>query len=451
MRRYPDRMPTRRTFARTAALALTAASYQRILGANERVRLGFIGVGNRGSSLLEATKEYADQQIVAVCDLVDGLVDHAAEAAGTNPARFKDFRDLLDQPDVDAVVIATPDHWHALMMIGACRAGKDVYVEKPLSLTVAEGRRMVEVAGETGRVVQVGIHRRSSPFCREAAEIVRGGGVGEVTSARCGVAINQYPTGIGSPPDQQPPADVDWDLYLGPAPLVPYNENRHLYRFRWFYDYAGGQLTDNGVHFLDLIHWGLGQERPRAVTALGGKYVLKDNRETPDTLQVLWEYPGPTLVNFIQSSVNAAPFSATRPFLAEFRGALGTMYVYFDGWEIIPEQNVSEALPARGPLDPEAGRRYGDSAQPALEARTGAGSADARLHIRNFLDCIKSREKPNCDVETAHRSTTAANIALIAYKTRRQLAWDAERERFSNEPRANELLSYQYRAPWSLD
>lgn len=429
---------------------MAAASYSRVLGANDRVRLGFIGVGNRGSNLLARTKEYADQEIAAVCDLLDPLLDRAVEAAGTNPTRYKDFRKLLDQKDIDAAVIATPDHWHALMMIAACRAGKDVYVEKPLSLTVVEGRKMVEVAAETERVVQVGIHRRSSPFCAEAAEIVRSGEIGPVTMARCGVALNQWPHGIGAPPDREPPAGLDWDLYLGPAPAADYNENRHLFLYRWFYDYAGGQMTDNGVHFLDLIQWGLGKDRPRAVTALGGKYALEDNRDVPDTMQALWEYPGGTQVSFFQSSCNAAPFSHIKPLLAEFRGTKATVNVYFDGWELIPESNASQSFPARGPLDSDAGGRYRDSFAPAMEARSGSGSADPRLHIRNFLDCIKSRAKPNCDVESAHRSTTTANIATIAYRTRRLLEWDADREEFTNHPAANALLHYEYRSPWTL-
>ena len=440
-------MISRRAFAGTA---LAASSYAQVAGSNDRVRLGFIGVGNRGSNLLQASKEFADQQIVAVCDLLDPLLDKAVEAASTNPARYKDFRRLLERQDIDAVVIATPDHWHALMAIAAMRAGKDVYVEKPLSLTVVEGRRIVEVAEETKRVVQVGIHRRSSPFCREAAEVVRTGGIGQVTMARCGVALNTWPTGIGSPPDGPPPEGLDWDLYLGPAPEAPYNENRHLFLYRWFFDYAGGQLTDNGVHFLDLIHWGLGQSRPNSVTALGGKYALQDNSTVPDTFQALWEYPDGVMVNFFQSSCNAAPFSNTRPLLAEFRGTKGTMNIYFDSWEIVPEQVSSESFPARGPLDREAGQRYRGAMEPAMEARSGSGSADPRLHIRNFLDCIKSREKPNCDVETAHRSTTAANIATIAYKTRKHLDWDGEREEFSNDRAANGLLHYEYRAPWRL-
>ncbi len=445
----PSTLTSRRSFA--VASAMTAASYSRVLGANDRVQLGFIGVGNRGSNLLGMTKEFGDQNIAAVCDVYEPLLDRAATAAGTNPTRYRDFRKLLDNKEIDAVVIATPDHWHALMMIAACRAGKDVYVEKPLSLTVVEGRRMVEVAERTQRVVQVGIHRRSSPFCREAAEIVRSGEIGHVTAARCGVALNMFPAGIGAPPDAAPPSGLDWDLYLGPAPKVAYNANRHLFRFRWFFDYAAGQLTDNGVHFLDLINWALGENRPSSVTALGGKYVLEDNREVPDTLDVLWQYPGGALVSFTQSSANAAPWTGKPNLLAEFRGTKGTLYVDFGGWEIVPESNTDMPRPAQGPMSPGSSSAYRDSFRPVGEVRQGTGSADPRFHIRNFLDCIKSRAKPNCDVETAHRSTTVANIGAIAYRTRKHLAWDAEREEFTSDRAANALLHYDYRPPWTLE
>ncbi len=448
MRQNPK--TTRRSFARSAA-TLAALSYQRIAGANDRVRLGFIGVGNRGSRLLEAAQEFADQQIVAVCDLRDDYLDLAAESVNTNPARYKDYRALLERQDIDAVVIATPDHWHALQMIDACKAGKDVYVEKPLSLTVVEGRKMVETARRTKRVVQVGIHRRSSPFCREAAELVRGGGIGHVTSARCAVLVNLWPHGIGRPADSTPPPDVEWEMFLGPAPAARYNENRNLYKFRWFYNYSGGQLTDNGVHFLDMIQWGLGQDAATSVTAMGGKYALEDNREVPDTLEVLWEFPGRTLVSFTQSSCNAAPISPTAALLAEFRGTKGTLYVYFDGYEVIPEENPGRPLPAYGPLDRERPRAYHASFQRAMEPKKATGSADPRLHIRNFLDCIKSRAQCNCDVETAHRSTTTANIGNIAHKTRRHLTWDRNTERFPDDEQANQLLHYEYRAPWKLE
>ncbi len=443
-------MTTRRTFTKTAAL--TALSYQRVAGANDRVRLGFIGVGNRGTSLVRATKEYADQQMVAICDLRRDYMENAAQIAGTSPTLFGDYRDLIAKSDVDAVVIASPDHWHALMMIDACNAGKDVYVEKPLSLTIHEGRRMVETAKRTKRVVQVGIHRRSAPYCKQAADFVRSGAIGHVTVARAARVGNEYPHGIGSTPDAAPPPGIDWDLYLGPAPAVKYNENRFSYKFRWFYDYSGGQLTDNGVHFLDLILWGLGQDAPLSVTAIGGKYAVQDNRQTVDTMEVLWQFPGATLVTFSDFGCNAAPVNATKPFLAEWRGTKGTVYAYGDGWEVIPEKQATLPAPGGNPLPEGRARReqHRNSYELAMKAKQVEGRADTRFHIRNFLDCIKSRATPNCDVETAHRSTTTAIVANIAYKTRQHLVWDRMSERFTNSDEANRYLHYEYRAPWKL-
>jgi predicted dehydrogenase len=288
---------SRRTFAQTAAATVaSAAGCSRILGANERVRLGFIGLGNRGDQVLDGFLEHKDCEVVAVCDIFAPYVEFAAKKSRSNPKHFSDYRKLLEVKGIDAVVICTPDHWHALQTIHACQAGKDVYVEKPLSLCVAEGRKMVEAARKYDRVVQVGLHRRSSAFCREAAEFVRAGGIGKVTVCRAFHIQNEWPKGIGNPPNEDPPEDFDWDAWLGPAPKVPYNKNRAFYRFRWFYDHSGGQLTNFGVHYLDMIHWALGHDAPLAVTAMGGKYVIADNREVPDTLEVLWQYPGNTLV-----------------------------------------------------------------------------------------------------------------------------------------------------------
>jgi predicted dehydrogenase len=228
---------TRRDFAKSAAAAgvATAIGASRALGANDRVRLGFIGLGNRGDQVLDGFLAHKDAEVVAICDLWQPYLDFAARKIGTRPAQLKDYRKLLDRKDVDAVVICTPDHWHALQTVHACEAGKDVYVEKPLSLRVTEGRRMVEAARKHGRVTQVGLNRRSTPFCKEAADLVGGGAIGTITAVRSFHIQNEWPKGIGNPPDEAPPEGLDWDAWLGPAPRVPYNRNREFYRLRWFY------------------------------------------------------------------------------------------------------------------------------------------------------------------------------------------------------------------------
>lgn len=438
---------TRRAFARTTAsatasvVAAAALSRTRVLGANGRIRLGFIGLGNRGDQLLDAFRVHPDAEIVALCDLYQPYLDFAARKIRGTPRQFRDFRPLLDRTDVDAVVIGTPDHWHATQFIQACAAGKDVYVEKPLSLRVAEGRAMVEAARQHRRVVQVGIHRRSIPMCREAADLVRGGALGKITVARAFHIQNEWPKGIGKPADGPPPSDLDWEAWQGPAPRRPYNQNRTFYRFRWFYDYSGGQVTNFGVHYLDFIHWALGQNAPRAVTAMGGRFAgMDDNREIPDTLEVIWHYPGDTLVTFSQFNATAAPWSLPGCEV-ELRGTRGTLYLFGNGYEIVPDDLKLHEFPARRPDDREAEKAYRLTHR-LLEPKQvrASGSGDTAPHARNFLDCIKSREPCHCDIETGHRSTTATLIANLAHQTKSLLAWDAQAERFVDHPAANRLL-----------
>jgi predicted dehydrogenase len=348
-------------------------------------------------------------------------------------------------------VISTPDHWHALQMIQACDAGKDVYVEKPLSLVVSEGRAMADAARRTNRVVQVGIHRRSSAFVKEAADLVRGGAIGKVTVARSFHVQNEWPKGIGAPADEPPPAGFDWDAWLGPAPMRAYNKNRTFYRFRWFYDHSGGQVTNFGVHYMDAIHWALGQDAPLAVTAMGGKFAIEDNRDIPDTLEVVWTYPGQTLVTFSQFNATAQPAAKDRRVEIEFRGTKGTLYLYSDGYEVMPDDITPNEFPARTPVNRALERGYRTGAKPLIEAsKRGGGDADTVHHTRNFLDRVKDRGRCNCDIETGHRSTSATLIANVALRTKSYLEWDRAAERFTNNAAANRHLSYRYRAPFKL-
>jgi predicted dehydrogenase len=440
---------TRRGFAHSAGLA-TALSYSQIFGANDRVRMGFIGIGNRGDQVHDAFLEFGDSQTVAICDLRDDYLDLVAKKSRGTPKRYKDYRKLLDDKDVDAVVIATPDHWHALQFIDAVNADKDVYVEKPFSLTIYEGRKMVEAAQRTRRVVQVGLQRRSSKVVQEGAEFVRSGGIGHVTVARGFHLQNEWPNGIGNVPNTAPASEQEWDMWLGPAPKVPYNRNRTFYNFRWFYNYSGGQVTNFGVHYVDTLRACLGQDSARAVTAMGGRYAVKDNREIPDTCEVLWQYDGPTMMIFSQYNANNAPANPGGREM-ELRGTKGTMYFDLNGWEVVP-QNVTEAnVPARTPVDRQTERSYSPGKKPAIEPNAMKGRVENTAHVRNFLDCVKSRNlKTNCDALTGHLSTSGPLIGNIALRTKSYLAWDAKAERFTNNDAANKLLHYEYRAPYKL-
>jgi predicted dehydrogenase len=420
-----------------------------VLGSNDRVRLGVIGVGNRGDQLLDALLCHRDAEVACLCDVYEPYLEAAQRKVGGKARLYHDYRQLVEQKDLDAVVIATPDHWHALQFVAACRAGKDVYVEKPLSLTIAEGQKMTAVAAETGRITQVGLHRRSSASIQEAVQLIRGGAIGKVTVAKSYHLRNESPRGIGNPAPCEPPPGLDWDLWLGPAPKVAYNPNRCLYKFRWFSDYSGGQLTNFGTHYLDVIQWALGQDAPRGVYAAGGKFALADNRDIPDTLEVIWEYPNRTLVTFSQFNANASPGNI-RGWELEFRGTTGTLLMQEGQIEILPERVRTRELPALSPLHRKENAEQARAVHPVRQAQVLKGKADTADHTRNFLDCIKSREPTHCPVAVGHRSTSATLLAKIALRVGRFLTWDAANERIVNDEEANRLLTYEYRQPWRL-
>ncbi|HNR33775.1 MAG TPA: Gfo/Idh/MocA family oxidoreductase [Candidatus Hydrogenedentes bacterium] len=423
----------RRTFVRTAAAGVAAGfATGRARGANEKIRLGFIGVGNRGGQLIEFTQKHADAEIVALCDVYDPFLKKWAEKLGGGVRQYRDFRALLEQDSIDAVVVASPDHWHALHTIMACEAGKDVYVEKPLSITIHEGRKIADAAKKTGRIVQVGIQRRSGQMYSELAQRVRDGLIGKVTVARCYRITNMWPNGIGKAQDADPPADLDWDMWLGPRPMRPFRDTIAPYKFRWWQAYSS-QVANWGVHFLDVIRWMLGETGPSAVAALGGKFAVDDDRDIPDTMEVTYELPSGALAVFGQYEASGA--DAMKRGYVELRGTKGTIYMDDRGYEILPER----------------GGQFQDNAPRMEPAEVKSTDGDLSVqHIRNFLDCIKSREQPSADAETGHRSTTFSHLANIALATRSVIEWDADAERITNNDKANALLHYEYRKPWKL-
>lgn len=274
-----------------AGAMVTAASVARIKGANDQLRLGLIGCGSRGTYVGDFMRQAPNTEFVAFCDVYQTNAEKAR--AKLNPAgtTFKDMRQLLDRKDVDAVLIATPDHWHAPATVAACAAGKDVYVEKPLAHSVREGRAMVKAARDHDRIVQAGTQQRSAPHFAACARIVQSGELGEVHLVRVWNYMSFYPRGFGRPADGEPPAGLDWDMYLGPAPVRPFNPMRFLSTYRWFWDYSGGLITDFGTHRFDTVHEIMGEERPVTVAATGRRYAMRDLGEMPDTLQVTYEYP----------------------------------------------------------------------------------------------------------------------------------------------------------------
>jgi predicted dehydrogenase len=336
----------------------------------------------------------------------------------------------------------------------ACAAGKDVYVEKPLTLFPREGRWMVEVARRHKRVVQVGTQQRSGPHYQRARELVRGGKIGQVVAIRMWSYRNVMP-GFGSPPDGDPPPGLDYDLWLGPAPKRRYNPNRAIYHFRWFWDYSGGQMTNLGQHSLDVVHWLKGVTAPTAVTSAGGRFALKDNGETPDTQDALFEYPGWTATwSQRECSRGAAPERGL-----EFCGTRGSLKVSRKGFVVTPDPKVTadEVIPRFGGAHPVGGpattgqREVTASATGAAEDRSGDEFDQFKRHARNFLDCIRSRRDPTSDLEGAHRVATACHLGNLSLRLGRKLHWDAGRETVLADPEAEALLERPYRAPWDAE
>lgn len=446
---------TRRDFTKTVAMAgaTAALTRARAQGANERIRVGFIGIGNRGTQLLTRFMKEPDVEVAALCDvyepyvrrdraavdprivesLNDTMIPKMGEEFPNKVERCRDFREVLERKDIDAVCIATPDHWHAIQTILACEAGKDVFVEKPLTIVAAEGRRMIDVAKRTKRVVQVGIHRRGSAMYREIAEKIRGGAIGKVTVARSYHISCMAPAGIGKMKPAEPPPGLDWDLWLGPRPNRPFQFNIAPYKFRWWKEYSS-QMGNFGVHWLDVMRWALDEEAPVAVTAIGGKYALDDDRTIPDTMEATFELASGAIAVFgIYEANGAPPFGPTGR--VEFRGTLGTLVADDKGYTIEPcKPGQFQKAPDTAP--------EGFSSGPVKEDPT-------QSLIHNFIENIKTRGGSlQCDLETGHRSTCFSHIANIALETKMRIEWDAKAERVTNSKDANKLLDYKYRAPW---
>jgi len=327
-------------------------------------------------------------------------------------------------------LIATPDHWHALPFIHAVQAGKDVYMEKPTAYTVAESRAMIEAAKKTKCIVQIGTQQKSGEHYRKAVEQIQKGDLGTISHVRFWNVFNHTKqtggtarTGaIGSPPDCDPPAGVDYDWWLGPAPQRAFNPNRFHWNYAYFWDYSGGMMSGWGVHHVDIIHWAMGEDAPQSVTATGGTFAVKDNRETPDTLDALFRYKNFTLHGSIYHGCER--LIEGRVFGIAFHGTKGTLVIDRGGYEIWPEG--------------------------AKEPNKFGGSSQDNAHAQNFLDAVKSRKKPFADLETGHKSSIPCLLANIAFRTGRKLEWDAANEKFVNDPAADKYLSREYRKPWAL-
>jgi predicted dehydrogenase len=428
----------RRVFLKTAGgAALTSSLFSgKLRGANDKVAVAFIGVGRMGSDNLGYAAKVPGIQVAAVCDVYQPALERAEALAGklgfAGIKATKDFREILGDKSIDAVCIAAPDHWHAYMTVEACKAGKDVYVEKPSFVYIEEGAKMVAAARKYNRVVQAGTMQRSGGFFQKAREIVKSGALGDITFCRTFQAGVSKKEGWGKPPDGEPPAGLDWDLWLGPAPKRPFNANRwgvapeRWSTFRYFWDYAGGAMTDWGVHLLDIVQWAFDEAMPTSISAQGGRFYVDDNTETPDTLLATYHYPA-FVGSYESRTANSGAIYDAR-YGTAFHGTEATLMVNRDGYTLYP--NRTSAVPME------------EHAESMREMNVP--------HWKNFLECIRTRHKPVSEIETCVRTTAACVLANLAYRHGTTLDWD-ERAFTVKQAAIKPFLKAHYRAPWKLE
>ena len=465
----------RRDFLKAAGsgvAVLTAASFQQIRGANDRLRIGLIGCGARGTfdaRLMRGTpedikaaapanyhegnldprlKEPRNVEIAALCDAYHSRMD-AAKKWAPQAKTYPDFRRLLEDKDIDAVIIATPDPWHAGMMILSCEAGKDVYLEKPVIYRIGEAKAMIAAVRRTRRIVQIGTQHRAADHIAEAAKIIRSGKIGEVHFVR---VWNYMNAAFGNPPvpDSDPPADLDWDAWLGPSPKVPFNRNRLNYRS--FMDYTNGIISDYGNHRFDSVHQIMGEEIPLTVSSSAVRFNKTAAGDIYDMQTATYEYPG-FILNYEACNYNGHGLGGRtegmryygmmgpedRPHGMAFYGTEASLFVDRIGMELYPEGKP----PAKGVM-------MSFDWQPRMEKMKMNEDEPTPLHTRYFVDSVRSRKDPFANIEVGTRATIISCIGNVAYWTGRKLKWDAESGSFKNDAEANKYLFRPYRKPWDL-
>ena len=406
---------------------------------SDKIRVGAIGCKGMGSSDINSMLKLPEVDIVALCDVDDSVLRNRnsdlKKANRKEVPTFKDFRKLLENKDIDAVIIATPDHWHALPMIAACQAGKDVYVEKPVGRTIEECNAMLAAARKYERVVQVGQWQRSHQHWQDAIDFVQSGKLGKIRLVKTW-AYQGWMKTLTAKPDTAVPKGVDYDMWLGPAPKRPFNENRFHFNFRWYWDYAGGLMTDWGVHIIDMGLAGMKAQGPKSVMSSGGLFQSAENvMETPDTLQAIYEFDGYTMIWEHANGIDGGPYG--RDHGVAFIGNNGTLVVDRGGWEVIAEKDRTSWAETKG-MKMEA--------VPLIKS-VGSG---LDFHTRNFIDCMKSRAKPNCDIAIAQNTALNASLGNIAFRSNRKIFWDAAKQEIINDKDAQLLTLANYQNGWAL-
>jgi predicted dehydrogenase len=431
----------RRTFLKTSGAAgLTAAApfVSRAWGSsgpNDMVNVAVIGVRSRGAAHYKQFAKIPNVNVVTLCDVDERLFAKALkDLGGEKKVKTEtDLRRVFDDKSVDAVAIATPDHWHALATVWACQAGKDVYVEKPASHTIWEGRQMVEAARKYNRVVAVGLQSRSNPAIQAAIKFLHEGGIGELHTARA-LCFKPRDT-IGKKPDSPCPPGVNYDLWLGPARQRAFNENHFHYNWHWFWEYGCADIGNQGPHQMDIARWALGKhEYPQTIKCVGGRFAFDDDQETPNTQTATFEYAGGKLLEFgVRGLYTNAEGGITVGNL--FYGTKGWMQLDDDGWKTFfgRKNEPGPSMVIRGGANP----------------LNLAGSGDGG-HFENFIQAVRARDAKllNCDIEEGHRSTALCHLANISYRVRREVRFDGRAEKFVGDKDADALLTRQYRKPF---
>jgi predicted dehydrogenase len=430
--------PSRRDFVKTSLLAGASLAVPAVHGAQKgdgkKYRTALVGTGWWGMNILREAIRSGQCEVVAMCDVDDNQLNPAVSEVKTlcrdEPKTYKDFRELLDKEKPEIVIVGTPDHWHPLIMIAAVKAGANVYVEKPIGHTINEGKAMVKAARDTGKVVQVGTHRRVSPHNVSGMKFLKDGKAGKIGMVR---AFVFYPGGPGQPtPDSETPKGLDWDMWCGPGPIRPYNRTIHPKGFREYLDYANGTLADWGIHWLDQILWWTDELYPKEVSSIAARHIRKTSGDAPDTQVAQYKFDNFTAVwEHRQYAGNRAEKTDQNQAVGcYFYGTEGTFHMgWLDGWTFYPS----------------------DQKKPIIHE-------DAQLHqpddqnirelFANFLDCIKSGDRPVCDIEIGHRSTNMSLLGMLSAKLGRSVVWDGEKQVIPGDDEANALLQRDYRAPW---
>ena len=440
----------------------SARSYGRIIGANEKVNIAVAGIRSRGGYYYGGTGHTAnytkikDSRVVAVCDVDENIfpieIAQIVKLGGDKPKTVVDFRDLLDDKGIDAVSIATPDHWHALHTIWACQAGKDVYVEKPLSWSIEEGRKMVEAARKYNRIVQIGTNFRSNRITQRAIQLLQDGIIGDIYMGRA--TVFSHRENIGRVPDSSVPPGVHWDLHRGPAPMIPFNVNHFHYNWHWYWDTATGEFGNNGTHYIDRIRVAMKKnEHPVKVSCCGGFYGYDSDQQVPNLQAANFEYSDGKIIEMEVRSL----YTPQEEESIIFHGTKGYALLGTNSFKTFAKESGQNLTKG----DEQSSKKLGELQSKVLTMkdlehdpiREGYEKNNIEYHFVNFLDCVRSRKREdlNAEVEGGHLSTAISHLGNIAYKTDRKLIFDGKTERFINDEEANSYLSRRkYREPYVL-